>query len=917
MTDSKLYFKYWGKAKKADEEGEPYHLLPYHCLDVAAVGKVLFEKLPQMSAHLAQVTSMSEENFKRWILVLLALHDLGKFTDSFQKLREDIFFQLQQRESNASSGRRHDSLGYKLWQEYILDFFIDLNVLPSKTARGMLRKEHRICDAWMKAATGHHGQPPISENFTFSDFISIPGDLDAAKAFVVEILEMFLDGNQTFPELEENEAITATWWIAGFIVLCDWLGSSREPNAYVKEPISLDEYWKEVLKWAEQVVSQSGLNSPCASSSFSLQDFFDSNIDLVPTPLQAEAINREIDSGPQLFILEDVTGAGKTEAAILLLNRLMRNDLVDGAYFGLPTMATSNGMYRRMRKVYRKLYSEDSLPTCVLAHGAREMSDEFRQSISFTVNHSLVENGDGTLSAAVHCSAWLADNRKKALLANIGVGTIDQAVLATLPARHQSLRLLGLLGKCLIIDEIHSADARQNVLICHLLKAHAATGGSAILLSATLPKGQRAAFTNAFASGLEITSPELEKTCENDYPLITQLGPNLFNETVLATRPTVERKVDVNFIHDEQTIHQLIISAVEAGNCVCWIRNTIKEARHSFKSLKTLVPENKLTLFHARFAMGDRLKVENKVLDRFGPASKVEDRRGQVLVATQVVQESLDLDFDVMITDLCPIDLVIQRAGRFRRHIRDKRGNRIDSGKDQRGESVFYIHAPQWNDKPEEEWLKAWSLGSNAIYEADKLWFTQKWLKDHQGFQMPYNARAMIESVYGDMAPDTPDGLMNLASEAAGNHSAISSIGAADALKWDEGYRREGNWWDEDSAATRHIEKQTTTIYMAKWMGGKLISWIGEGDFRWARSAVNLLEEKIKSEAENSSIPAEMVEQVKQTMPAHGRWGVLLPMEQSKNELWKGYGVSSKGERVVFYYNSVFGLMEAEEVQES
>jgi len=914
--EDKAYFRYWGKAKKDGEEGASYHLLPYHCLDVAAVGKVLLDSLPKMSTHLTKVSSMNEENFKQWMLVLLALHDLGKFTDSFQKLREDIFYRLQQRDSKASAGRRHDSLGYKFWQKYIQDFFIDLKVLPPKGIRGMFRKEHRICDAWMKAATGHHGQPPVNENYTFTDFINVPGDLEAAKDYVVDILEMFLSENQTFPELEENEAIIATWWIAGFIVLCDWLGSSRDAKAYITEPMPLDEYWNGALQWATQVVKQSGLNSPKANPRFSLQDFFDSKSNVIATPLQAEAIDRKIDSGPQLFILEDVTGAGKTEAAVLLLSRLMRIDLADGAYFGLPTMATSNGMYRRMGKVYRKLYTADSLPTCTLAHGAREMSDEFRESISVVDSHALADYGDGTMPAAAHCSAWLADNRKKALLANIGVGTIDQAVLAALPARHQSLRLLGLLGKCLIIDEIHSADARQNVLICYLLKAHAATGGCAILLSATLPKTQRKAFTTAFSIGLGITPPELQKIGENDYPLLTQLGPNLFDETVLATRPSVERKIKIAFLHEEQDVYQLIIDAMKLGNSICWIRNTIKEARQSHKKLKNSVPQDKLTLFHARYAMGDRLDIENEVLDRFGPASSEENRSGQVLVATQVVQESLDLDFDLMVTDLCPIDLVIQRAGRFRRHIRDECGNRIDTNKDQRGKPVFYIHAPQWNDKPDEEWIKAWSKGSNAIYEADKLWFTQKWLKDQQGFQMPQNARAMIESVYGDLAPDTPEGLMNIANEAAGNHSAISSVGAADALKWNEGYCREGNWWDEDSAATRHIEKQTTTVYLAKWLDGKLTPWINEGDFRWARSAVNLLEDKLKSEAENNNIPAELVEQIKQTMPAQGRWGVLLLLEQSENELWKGYGVNGKGEQVVFYYDSILGFMEAEEVQE-
>lgn len=916
MIEQKSYYGYWGKARKEGEVGHPYHLLPYHCLDVAAVGQVLLVTFPKMAKQLAQLTSMDERQFVRWMLVLLALHDLGKFTDSFQRLREDILKNLQQRESHASGGIRHDTLGYKLWEVHILPQFIELNILPDKAARGMPRKEHKLCDSWMKAATGHHGEPPSNERFYFSDFINDPDDIEAAKAYVIDVLGLFLDSERTFPDLDEDAALTASWWIAGFIVLCDWLGSSREPSEFVAEPMLLAKYWDDALQWAGGVVERSGLTSPKANPDFCLQDFFDKDVAVIPTPLQADAVARKIDSGPQLFILEDVTGAGKTEAAVLLLHKLMQNELVEGAYFALPTMATSNGMYRRMGKVYRKLYAADSTPSCTLAHSAREMSDEFRQSITIAGDHSLADYGDGTMPAAAHCSAWLADNRKKALLANVGVGTVDQVVLAVLPARHQSLRLLGLLGKCLIIDEIHSADARQNILICHLLKAHASTGGSAILLSATLPKNQRYAFAKAFASGLGYAAPTLQKTSEKDYPLLTHLGPNLFDETVLETRKSVERSVKVEFVHDETTVQQLILKASEQGQSVCWIRNTIKEARRAYKDLNGIISEDRLALFHARYAMQDRLDIESKVLDRFGPKSNAEQRKGQVLIASPVVQESLDLDFDLLISDLCPIDLIIQRAGRFRRHIRDMYGNRIKVDQDQRGEPVLFIHTPQWNDDPAEDWVKAWSKGSNAIYEPAKLWFTQKWLKENQGFHMPQSARAMIESVYGDLAPSVPEGLLGATNRVEGARSAISSIGVSDALKWDEGYRRDGNWWDEDSAATRHIEKQTTTVYLARWQNGQLDSWINEGDFRWARSAVTLLEEKLKGEAECPEIPLVQIEKIKETMPAKGRWGVLLPLLLADDGLWKGYGCNGKGERVMFFYDSIRGLMEAEEAQE-
>jgi len=916
MEQPPIYFRYWGKAEKGEGNLVAlYHLLPYHCLDVAAVGQQLLERLPHLRSQLARRLGMDEVLFSRWVLFLLALHDLGKFTDSFQRVRADILKILQGRESSAFWGVRHDTLGYRLWAEHIVDHLTELGMLSERMPRSRCKpKDHTILNSWISAVAGHHGEPPKMEDFILSNYMS-GTDVEAAKEFVAAVSQLFLVDECAFPDLDEDRAVTGSWWLAGFIVLCDWLGSSREPSDFKTEPESLTSYWADALCWADEVVEKSGLTSPQANQHFALNDFFDGKDDVTPTPLQVQVQEQTLDNGPQLFILEDVTGAGKTEAAILLLNRFMVAGLADGLYFALPTMATSNGMYRRMGPVYQKLYVETSTPSCVLAHSAREMSDAFRQSISIVGDEAQNDNGDGTMSAAAHCSAWLADNRKKALLANVGVGTVDQAVLAVLPSRHQSLRLLGMLGKCLIFDEIHNVDARQNVLICHLLQAHASTGGSAILLSATLSKKQRSEFVKAFSAGLGRARPVLERFSEADYPLLTQLGPTRFDEVVLPTRNSVKRRVKIVFIHDEQEIYQLINEASQQGKCLCWIRNTIKEARKSYQTLQSGIPAEKLKLFHARYAMHDRLEIENSVLGQFGPESKEKDRVGQVLIASQVVQESLDLDFDLLISDLSPSDLVIQRAGRFRRHIRDAQGNRLKEGVDQRGEPILYIHAPEWSDEPVADWAKSWSSGSNAIYEASQLWLTQKWLKAKGEFRMPEDARAMVEAVYGDETAAVPDGLLRSANEAEGKSAAVRSIGKSDALKWEQGYQRDGNWWDEASTPTRDIEENSHSIYLACWQDGKFTPWVNEGDFCWARSAVSMIEKKINAEADYADIPKEQISKIKEAMPAKGKWGVLMPLLPIGDERWRGLALDGKGEQVVFYYDKELGLMEAEEVQ--
>ena len=148
------------------------------------------------------------------------------------------------------------------------------------------------------------------------------------------------------------------------------------------------------------------------------------------TPLQKLAYQQNISPSPHLFILEDVTGAGKTEAAVLLAHKLMRGGQGSGIYFALPTMATANAMYARMRAIYQQMFDTSAYPSLVLAHGSREMAKEFKQSIVPDNSSLEAHYAQDELAASAHCNAWLADNKKKALLADVGVGTIDQALLA-------------------------------------------------------------------------------------------------------------------------------------------------------------------------------------------------------------------------------------------------------------------------------------------------------------------------------------------------------------------------------------------------------------------------------------------------------------------------------------------------------
>ncbi len=592
----------------------------------------------------------------------------------------------------------------------------------------------------------------------------------------------------------------------------------------------------------------------------------------------------ELSPSPQLFILEDVTGAGKTEAALVLAHRLMAQGQGKGLYVALPTMATANAMYDRLGQVYRKLYQPEPKPSLVLAHGARDLSETFRRSVFVSEqaqnDNAYNQRGEEDLSTTYYCNAWLADSRKKALLADVGIGTVDQALLAVLPARHQSLRLLGLQGKILLIDEVHAYDSYMQKLLDALLQAHAQQGGSTILLSATLPRRMRGELVHAFHRGLENKdAPELK--CSKQYPLVTHT-PATETETPLDTREQVRRRVSIEALHGEEDVLAQIQRSIQSGLCVCWIRNTVKDARQSYQDcLDSGLDARRVHLFHSRFAVCDRQKLETDILAWFGKDSTAEHRRGRLLIATQVVEQSLDLDFDVLISDLAPIDLIIQRAGRLHRHVRDKNGNRLPQQQtnDQRGKAILYLYTPAPEEQVDADWLKTNHARTQAVYpHIGQLWLTARKLLDNSGFSMPEDARELIEYVYSGEEL-YPEALEDASWDAEGEQSSKKSLAAMNALKLDKGYTRASGDWDEEThISTRISEQETVSVALAIESSGLLAPYAGQGADGWALSTVKIPErewqEAKKKNAEKWQVEIERLKTEYKAL----RWLEVLPL---------------------------------------
>ncbi|PKL53549.1 MAG: CRISPR-associated helicase/endonuclease Cas3 [Candidatus Methanoperedenaceae archaeon HGW-Methanoperedenaceae-1] len=903
-------YQNWGKANKPDsQDASSYHLLVYHCLDVAAVGQVLLQKDKHLLKRFTDITTLSDEVTTNLITFYLAIHDIGKFSDRFQNLRPDIFEHLRGCTYNKPYNVRHDTMGYHLWDSVWSPLWED-NLLHLEQGAGIEKIDwHDILKSWVQAVTGHHGKPPLLDDNGMTIRVQnlfTDENIAMAQSFVNEVAELLIpdQANQlliSYDKDMEDSFKRSSWLLAGLAILSDWIGSNSEYFPLNSKPMSLEDYWNNIaLPKAEDAIKTAGVLPSGISSETGMGALFP-KIDY-PSPLQSHVSTCELADGAQLFILEEVTGSGKTEAALTLAHRLMNRGLGEGIFVALPTMATANAMYERLVEAYGLMFAAEATPSLVLAHSARHLSDKFRHSIG--LEHS---SGDGVYArdeeaASAQCSEWLADNRKKALLADVGVGTIDQGLMAVLPSKHQSLRLLGLSRNVLIVDEVHAYDPYMHTLLCTLLRFHAALGGSAILLSATLPIKQRQELVNSFSQGLDGKQHKLN---ENSYPLVTHSTGNCISQTPLHIREGTQRKVAVKFFDDISAVESSLVNTAKNGGCACWIRNTVDDAVDAYNTLSSKLGSENILLFHARFAMGDRQRIEKKVLDTFGKKGGNDIRRGKILVATQVVEQSLDLDFDYMVSDLAPMDLIIQRAGRLHRHTRNERS----------GTAILGIFAPCLTDAPTENWYKDVFPKAAYVYPSHgQLWLTASLLSKHGELVMPDDARNFIEGVFGsNTRNDVPDALRNRDDKAKGDDMAAISIAKLNRLLPTKGYGATVGQWLDDTRTPTRLGELTTNVRLARWDGKIVLPWMPDEKYVWELSQVSISQRKIKDMVKYDGALKAGLEKAMNSMPDKGKWAVIIPLSKADGDKWHGSAINGHGERIQVIYDSIAGLSTIQE----
>ncbi len=770
--------------------------------------------------RVAKIHSLDLHSLERVFALLIGLHDVGKLSEKFAS---DIGHPPPaSRPGSRRSHLRHWQISHALMIEALDE--------PIQEIIGVHRRQAR----WQlyAAVSGHHGSPP--DHGDLEGFADLAG-LDAAISFLDD-LDSLLPTAERLPLKKTKEAARLGWTLAGLTVVADWIGSNQLWFPYTSPATSIADYWTDAQQRAEQAVTQAGLRCSKLSKQTGLKPLFGIS---VARPMQACADGAELPEGPILEIIEDVTGSGKTEAALVLAQRMMSAGKGEGIYVALPTMATANAMFGRLGQSYRHLFDDTERPSLALAHGHRLLNEQFRDAVAFSANldseelkDAMYPVADDDLSVAAACNAWVADDKRKVFLADVGVGTIDQGFLSVLPVRFSTLRLWGLGQRILIVDEAHACDPYMRVELERLLTMQATLGGSAIVVTATLTAELRKKLAESFRRGLLQTDPLATTT---HYPALTVVGADTaFCKSIpVASVAQTRRTVGVQRAETEEELLHAIAKAATAGCACVWVRNTVDQAIATAAFLKN--KGHDVELFHARFAMGDRLTIERQVLDRFGKSSRTAERRGRILIATQVVEQSLDLDFDWMASDLAPIDLLIQRAGRLWRHTDIRPTSERPCA-----EPILHVLSGDPDTIGDRHWARSVIGDGGWVYDTATLWRTARALFDAGAIISPKGLPTLLEQVAGTAAPDIPPAIEREAQEAEGQRLAAAAVGLDNVVVIDEGYAALGILSPEAKYPTR-LGQPSVDIYLVRQNEqGALSPWIEDQFGSQSASTVSL-----------------------------------------------------------------------------
>ena len=608
--------------------------------------------------------------------------------------------------------------------------------------------------SWAKVAGVHHGKRSRSAE---SEPCFRYGDKSWSRERL-KLLDVLIEAFGPLPK--ESPTPESLWLAAGLTTVADWIGSNE--NWFPTEGLPPTANHAECARLALEGV---GFAIPEIKRGCSFKDLFPA----ISLPNEMQAMFHEVAVGPGLFILEAPMGMGKTEAALYAAYRLMADGHHHGLYFALPTRLTSNRLHSRLAAFLGQAFGVEAAAR--LVHGQAWLADRYPGG------EELRPGG-----------AWFAPI-KRALLYPFGIGTIDQALLAVMNVKHGFVRAYGLAGKVVILDEVHSYDVYTGTLMKHLVDCLLRLGCTVMILSATLTRERRNDFLDAGRPGKA-----------GAYPLITHRSGDEVT-TRKVTRPT-SRRVECRYLPDRfPPLAEQAAALAGNGHCVLWICNTVARSQSAFGLVKSAVREGiGVGLLHSRFPPWRRERLETWWLSRLGKDGPRPS--GCVLVATQVVEQSVDIDADVLITDLSPTDMLLQRMGRLWRHEREGRA----------GRATCLIVGNNLSSASDLAELKELIGSSGYVYAPYVLWRSYTIWQNRLDVVLPDDIRTLLEETYSQPSvTDPPWVRKDLYDKLVANKQRLGQLAMAmtrDDLPTQLDY--------EDAALTRYSDRPMVNVLLVK-----------------------------------------------------------------------------------------------------
>ncbi len=690
--------------------------LPFwmHSMDVAKVSEYLY---CTRFAGLSEICGISFEQLKKIIVLLGYLHDIGKLTELFQaKILRSIPAQ--------KSVLEYYNVIFSQFEE-----FANKDKSPHALCGESILLNAGFSDDFCSIIGAHHGIPQNANSKKHIE--SYPTHYYGLKRnsqFWNSLWDEWISFSLTKAEIASlNEILIlpkrVQVLLSGLLIMADWIASDQTKFKLIEidNIPNINDYPADRFRTAMEQLAFPDVWEP---EHFTITEkIFHDYFSFPENKIQSSVIKAVSDcKNTGIFILEAPMGKGKTEAAFAAAEMLAKKNGKTGVFIGLPTQATANGIFERTLNWAEHL-STRFYHSIRLAH-----SNAYFQPVFANIQRSMPQVDEDAESGLVVHSFF--NGSKQSCLADFVVGTVDQLLMCALKKKHAMLLHLGLSQKVVIIDECHAYDAYMNQYLDTALAWLSEYHVPVILLSATLPEKRRNELINAYLRKEDFSSDNLE----NYYPQLTYSDGKDINQWKIP-EPEETAAVQIECA-DEKTLLSELKNAVISGGCVGIICNTVSRAQY-FADIIEAINNAKVILYHAQYILPDRTEKEELLKKVIGKNSDISTRRGIVVIGTQVLEQSLDIDFDLLITDLCPMDLLLQRIGRLHRHNRSDRPFALKKAK-------CIVLQTEEIDRASSNIYSKWLLVRTRSLLPDKI-------------KLPQDIAPLVQETYQDFIPENAE----------------------------------------------------------------------------------------------------------------------------------------------------------------